>query len=410
MLEQLTAILKGLTYFAALSGAGMVLVQATLFRGHPSDAGRTLLIRIAGAVLASVACAATMVFAVRLDDASTTDAIEAVLFSPLGAALGFQIMGGIWIALFASRPIAFAGALLILCSFGVVGHSATRGFISAATVLVHVTTAAWWLGGLWALLIASSKHCRDFYAALVKTFSGQAIWIVALLLVAAVATAAPLLGFQIDWTRDYDFGLVVKAGLTIGLLALAATNRYALSARLRTSPFAFKLLRCAIAMEIALFIAIITATASLTTWHSPHERDQEEAQISGPITIIDPWAPASVGTLPTGAGYLMIVNNSQTDDRLLSASSPWAEYVTLHASTSIGRVARMDELNTPAIPAQGQLKFAPGGNHLMLTGLYTPLVAGDEVPVQLRLERAGDVTFRLKVLPLGERPATSHDH
>lgn len=410
MLEQLTAILKGLTYFAALSGAGIVLAQATLRCGHQADAGRTLLIRIAGVVLASAACSATMVFAVRLDDASTTDAIEAVLFSPLGAALGFQISGGIWIAMFASRPIALAGAILILCSFGVVGHSATRGFAPAATVLVHVSTAAWWLGGLWTLLIASGKEKRNLYATLVNKFSRQAIWIVALLLVAAVATAAQLLCFQINWTRHYDFGLVVKAGLTIGLLALAATNRYWLSARLETSPFAFKLLRCAMVMEIALFIAIITATAWLTTWHSPHERDQEEAQISGPITIIDPWAPASVGTLPTGAGYLMIVNNSQTDDRLLSASSPWAENVTLHASTSIGRVARMDELKTPVIPAQDKLKFSPGGNHLMLTGLYTPLVSGDEVPVQLRFERAGEVTFTLKVLPLGERPTASHDH
>jgi copper transport protein len=322
MLEQLTAILKGLTYFSALSGAGIVLSQATLLRGRPADAGRKLLIRIAGAVLASAAFAATMVFAVRLDDASTTYAIEAVLFSPLGAALGLQIMGGIWIAMFASRPIALAGGILILCSFGVVGHSATRGFVPAATVLVHVSTAAWWLGGLWTLLIASSKENREAFEDLVKKFSRQAIWIVALLLVAAVATAAQLLGFQINWTRDYDFGLVVKAGLTLGLLALAAANRYALSTRLETSPFVFKLLRCAMVMEIALFIAIIMATAWLTTWHSPHERDQEEAQISGPITIIEPWAPASVGTLPTGAGYLMIVNSSQTDDRLLSASSP----------------------------------------------------------------------------------------
>jgi copper(I)-binding protein len=46
----------------------------------------------------------------------------------------------------------------------------------------------------------------------------------------------------------------------------------------------------------------------------------------------------------------------------------------------------------------------------MMTGLYTPLVAGDEVPVQLRFERAGEVTFTLKVLPLGERPTASHDH
>ncbi len=46
----------------------------------------------------------------------------------------------------------------------------------------------------------------------------------------------------------------------------------------------------------------------------------------------------------------------------------------------------------------------------MFTGLYSPLVAGDSVPVTLTLERAGEITILLSVLPLGERPSGQHDH
>jgi copper(I)-binding protein len=53
------------------------------------------------------------------------------------------------------------------------------------------------------------------------------------------------------------------------------------------------------------------------------------------------------------------------------------------------------------IPAGGAVKFAPGGLHLMIVGLSTPLVRGDKVPVSLKFEKAGDIAVSFEVQAMG---------
>lgn len=49
------------------------------------------------------------------------------------------------------------------------------------------------------------------------------------------------------------------------------------------------------------------------------------------------------------------------------------------------------------IPAGGQARLRPGGDHLMLIGLAAPLVAGQSIEVQLEFEHAGPVTVTVPV-------------
>ncbi|MBX9756541.1 MAG: copper chaperone PCu(A)C, partial [Pseudomonadaceae bacterium] len=49
------------------------------------------------------------------------------------------------------------------------------------------------------------------------------------------------------------------------------------------------------------------------------------------------------------------------------------------------------------IPAGGEAKFAPGGNHLMLFGLQKPLVAGERFPLTLEFEKAGKVEVEVVI-------------
>ena len=44
------------------------------------------------------------------------------------------------------------------------------------------------------------------------------------------------------------------------------------------------------------------------------------------------------------------------------------------------------------VPAGGQVVFAPGGRHLMLTGLKAPLRAGAKAEIVLRFEKAAPLT------------------
>lgn len=233
-----------------------------------------------------------------------------------------------------------------------------------------------------------------------------------LLVPAGTVTAALLLEFHPDLARTYDRGLLAKAVLTLGLLALAAINRLVLTPRIAWDAAAIRKLRWTVRTEICLFACIFAVTAWLTTWQSPHAavHGDHDVQVVGPVTIVNPWAPAMPGRLGTSAGYMVILNNQASDDRLLSASSHWAEHVSLHVSTRDGDISRMSDLDALPVPAHGQAEFAQGHNHLMFTGLYAPFVVGDVVPVTLQFERAGQVQVMLHVKPLADVGTGTHTH
>jgi copper transport protein len=417
MLEALAAIIKGLGYAAALTAAGTTLAQLTLARGIAMPThSLSGLIRWAGLALAVATAGTAFVVFLRLGAQADPETLGAIFQSPLGAALGLQLAGGLWLAFAAHRPVALIGALAILIAFGVVGHSASRGIPASATVVLHVTAAAWWIGGLWALLLARRSLPDVTFVQLVGRFSRQAVWIVALLLLAATATAALILDVRFDLARAYDRGLLAKLGLTLALLALAGFNKLVLSPRLLSQPSAGSSLQRTVMAELLLFSAIMATTAFVTTFLSPHNANERtpqrggQAEVRGPITVTQPWAPATPKGAATGAGYMTIVNNQPVADHLVSASSPWAERVTLHRSTTVGNVARMREVARLGFPVQGRIVMEPGGLHLMFTGLYAPFVAGDTVPLTLLFENAGPITVQLSVQPLGNRPAAEHGH
>ncbi|WP_085317958.1 copper chaperone PCu(A)C [Derxia lacustris] len=118
----------------------------------------------------------------------------------------------------------------------------------------------------------------------------------------------------------------------------------------------------------------------------------------GAIEIDHPWARATVPGQSVGGGYVKLVNEGATADRLLAASSPAAARVELHThEMGADGVARMRPVAAIELPAKGAVELKPGGLHLMLLDLKQPLVVGQRVPITLRFERAGETTVELAV-------------
>lgn len=416
MLEALAALAKGIGYAAALTAAGTILARASWARGGATSRAIAVgVTRLAGIALAISAAGEALLFFVRLGGGADAATLDALFLSPLGAALGLHLIGGVWAATFARRRLALAGAAMILAAFGVVGHAATNGIVTSITVILHATAAAWWLGGLWILLGASRTSAAEF-PALVDRFSRQAVGVVGVLLAAALTTTAALLDLRIDLARAYQQGLLVKLAFTGALLVLAGINKLILTPRLAARADARVWLRRAIVAEILLFVGALTTTAYLTTYLSPHDADDaahahgDAGAAHGPIAVVDPWAAAVPGGAMTGVGYMTIVNNQPMADRLIGASSPWAERVDIQASERAGGIAHMRAPIALPVPAHGQVVLRHGAQHLMFTGLYAPFVAGDMVPLTLRFERVGTIEVTLVVRPVGEHPAEEHVH
>ena len=127
------------------------------------------------------------------------------------------------------------------------------------------------------------------------------------------------------------------------------------------------------------------------------------------IAVGDAWARE---TAPgqSAAVYLTLANTGAGDDRLVAADSPAADSASLHSSSSSGGVARMRALPDGLDLAAGdRLELAPGGTHIMLTGLKRPLAAGRTVELRLRFARSGQQTLAVRVVPASTVDARS-DH
>lgn len=132
----------------------------------------------------------------------------------------------------------------------------------------------------------------------------------------------------------------------------------------------------------------------------------------GPLAINHPWSRATPGGSKTGSGYLRVANTGAESDRLTGGSSPLAERITVHASSTDNGVARMRPVVGGLELTPGQtVELKPGGAyHLMFEGLRAPLKANDKVPATLTFEKAGsvEVVFGVAAMGAGEG-AAKHD-
>jgi protein SCO1/2 len=113
------------------------------------------------------------------------------------------------------------------------------------------------------------------------------------------------------------------------------------------------------------------------------------------FTIADAWArPADAAG--SSAIYLRITNASDTADRLIGVSSPLGQ-AQMHRTSQDGGMMHMQAVGALDIAGGGEIRFEPGGLHIMLTSLQQTLAQGDEVPLTLTFERSGTLTVRAPV-------------
>ena len=122
-----------------------------------------------------------------------------------------------------------------------------------------------------------------------------------------------------------------------------------------------------------------------------------EAHAGAGLTVENSWAAPTPAGVDVAAGYMTLSNPSNTADHLLRATSPRAERVEVHEMSMDGAVMRMRQIERLEIPAQGDVRLAPGGNHLMFFGVSEPFVQGQEIPVRLVFEHAGAIDVTLPV-------------
>ena len=125
-------------------------------------------------------------------------------------------------------------------------------------------------------------------------------------------------------------------------------------------------------------IAAVPASAQMAPMTQPH--------------VQDAWVrlPAVSGR-PAG-GYFLIHGTAKAD-ALTGVTSPKAERIELHSMTNEGGVMKMRAEPSFALPAKGELKFAPGGSHLMIFGLSPDVKPGTAIPLTFSFQSGAKVTL-----------------
>lgn len=117
----------------------------------------------------------------------------------------------------------------------------------------------------------------------------------------------------------------------------------------------------------------------------------------GPLTVTGAWARAAAAGANT-AIYFTIVNGRVAADTLTGVSSDLAKMTEVHETTSDpSGMTGMHMVPSVPVPGGGTVQFAPGGYHVMLTGLNKALNPGDQVTVTLTFQNAGTVTVTAEV-------------
>jgi copper(I)-binding protein len=138
-------------------------------------------------------------------------------------------------------------------------------------------------------------------------------------------------------------------------------------------------------MQRILAATLLVSVLAFTGVASAHEFKLAD------LLIEKVWARASIGPAKAGAVYLTIVNAGSEPDRLIGAKTPAAREAATHVNTMVDGVMKMRHVAAIEVSPGEPTVLQPGGLHIMLIGLASPLAEGATFPLTLTFEKAGTI-------------------
>ena len=185
------------------------------------------------------------------------------------AAVLVRVAGGLDVLLLAVLLLAI---LLLAGTSAIHGHATSGGVITGVLVMVHLSCVAIWLGAFLPLhrlcrLAHDDPAAHTELGVIARRFAQVGGMAVLLLLVSGGGMAAYLTGsISALFTTGYGQALLVKLSVVVGLLGLAALNRFRLVPAISAGGTrAVAQLGWSIRLEMAGALVILAVTSLLTT-------------------------------------------------------------------------------------------------------------------------------------------------
>jgi copper(I)-binding protein/cytochrome oxidase Cu insertion factor (SCO1/SenC/PrrC family) len=102
-----------------------------------------------------------------------------------------------------------------------------------------------------------------------------------------------------------------------------------------------------------------------------------------PVRILNAWVREADPKAKANAGYMTLINVGAEEVTLVEIRSDAFDKVEMHEMAVVDGAMKMRELDDLIVPANGQVKFSPGGQHLMMKGPRDYLSTGKTVDLTL---------------------------
>ena len=109
------------------------------------------------------------------------------------------------------------------------------------------------------------------------------------------------------------------------------------------------------------------------------------AHAKSDIMVHDAYARATPPSAVNSAVFTTLMNHSDKDRAIVSATTPAAGKVELHDVIVDGDVMKMRQVQEITIPANGEAVLKPGSLHIMLFDLKDGLKEGEQIEMTLTL-------------------------
>ena len=198
------------------------------------------------------------------------------------------------------ESLGLLAALVALLGLALTGHSAAQQGIwhipAIASNILHQFSAALWAGGLVALAAVRWLAPREGMTATdpVRRFSPWALVLFGVAATTGVINAGIILpSIASLWESRYGVTVLVKTGIVLGALGLAAWHRRALA---RSAVWATGRLRQSIRLEAILVALVVVAASTLALTSPPSSNALTRDPLLGNLTLLE-QAHAPDGTV-----------------------------------------------------------------------------------------------------------------
>jgi periplasmic copper chaperone A len=120
------------------------------------------------------------------------------------------------------------------------------------------------------------------------------------------------------------------------------------------------------------------------------------------LAVTNAWIRAVPGS-DVAAAYFTASNTGTSPALIVGIRSPVATGAMIHETTLVGTTSTMRPREQLSLAPGQTVHLAPGGMHVMLTGLKQALTPGAQVPLVLQLAGGGDITVIARVRALSEQ-------